>query len=322
MASESARARLGQIEADNMKAAFATEDSVCTLYQVSEEGQKRPYELPDSLAQRVEVMCFASDDGTRCFGLAPKGAAHSDTNIIYYHGGGFVMQIGEPHWSFAIAFAEALSCTVTVPIYPLAPTYTHEDTYRSLISSYKSVLVQDPKVLVVAGDSAGGNLALAAGQLALQQGLRQPDLIIVLSPLVDAAGELDGKDEIDRFDPMISTFGTERIMRDWAGDAVSRRVFPPCILQGPFEGLAPVLCFVGSREVLLPDSLELAKRIAQAGGSVDLEVRGGMWHTYPLMPETDEGKMAFERIVAAVRTAQATREGGVLPPCPSDGGSE
>lgn len=288
-----------------MKAAFATEESVAALYEASIEEQGSSYELPSFVEQDVEAERFDAPDGTPCYTLAPKDGAVGETHVLYYHGGGFVMQAGKPHWQFAAALAEELSCKVTVPLYPLAPVHTYEETYASLLSSYEAVAEQGPKTLVVAGDSAGGNLALAAGQLALVRGLRQPDLIVALSPLVDAAEEVPGKDAIDVYDPMISTFGTDYIMRDWAQDAVAAHAFPPCILHGPFEGLAPVLCIVGSREVLLPDSLELAKRIAQAGGHIDLEVRGGMWHTYPLMPETDEAKEAFRRIVGAVRAAES-----------------
>ena len=303
-ASKSAQRRLDQIERDDMKAAFASEESLAALYRISTQEQEQPYVLPDQVADHVAVERFEAEDGTTCFTLMPFEGASSQTHVLYLHGGGFVMQIGQPHWEFAIALVQALSCKVTVPLYPLAPSYTYEDTYRSLMSSYEAVLAGGEKTLVTIGDSAGGNLALAAAQLALQKGLRQPELIVTLSPLVDAADELSGKDEIDALDPMISTFGTSRIMQDWAPDAVANLQFPPCVLHGPLEGLAPVLCFVGSREVLLPDSLELAKRIAQAGGSIDLEVRGGLWHTYPLMPETDEAKEAFARIVESIRALE------------------
>lgn len=302
MFSESARRMLEQIEAADMKAAFATKESLDGLYQAALEGARHPFELPAFVQERAHVGRRTAADGTECFTLAPKAGPSNSLQVLYYHGGGFVMQIGEPHWSFALMLLERLGCTVTVPLYPLVPTCTYHEVFASGAASYELVVDAAEGGLVVMGDSAGGTLALAAGQQALIDGTRQPDLIVTLSPLTDVNSELPGKDELGVHDPIIAPYGMRQIAKDWLSDGEeSTGDFPPCILNGPFEGLAPVLDFVGSKETLLPDSLELARRIALVGGSIELIVKDGMWHTYPLMPQTDEAQEAVERIVTAVK---------------------
>lgn len=70
-------------------------------------------------------------------------------------------------------------CTVHLPEYPLAPTYTHKETYRAMMDSYRWTLEHcAPENLVLLGDSVGAHMVIAAAQHALQHGLPQPAQIV------------------------------------------------------------------------------------------------------------------------------------------------
>ena len=73
-----------------------------------------------------------------------------------------------------------IGCTVHLPEYPLAPTYTHKETYRAMMDSYRWTLEhRAPENLVLLGDSVGAHMVIAAAQHALQHGLPQPAQIVV-----------------------------------------------------------------------------------------------------------------------------------------------
>lgn len=188
--------------------------------------------------------------------------------------------------------------------YPLAPTHGHTETYTAMMDAYRWVFQQTaPENVIVAGDSVGAHMTIAAAQIALTEGLPQPALIITLSPWIDFGNMLPGKAERDAGDPIIGMVSLIEIPRVWCGDVAAEKVCPPNLQYGPFEGLAPIYAQVGSTEVLLVDALELKRLVEEAGGQIELEIGEGLWHTYALYPDMPEGAQAVEDIAIRIENA-------------------
>jgi len=287
------------------KKPFSEEEPFAALVKAMGEVQKERYEPPAFVGEAVSVEDRTIAPGARIFTLTPKdGVLCSDKHVLYYHGGAFLINIMDTQWTLAISLVERLGCTVHMLEYPLAPTCSHKETYRSMMDAYRWVLGQcEPGRMVLLGDSVGAHMVIAASQFALREGLPQPALIIALSPWIDFANELPGKAEREAGDPIIGMVSLYGIPAAWCPDIVNDKTCPPNLQYGPFAGMAPVYIQVGSTEVLCVDAVELKRLVEEAGGMVEMEVGEGLWHTYALYPDMPEGQQAVENIAARIAGA-------------------
>ncbi|MET4277368.1 MULTISPECIES: alpha/beta hydrolase fold domain-containing protein [unclassified Bradyrhizobium] len=160
------------------------------------------------------------------------------------------------------------------------------------------------KVTVV-GNSAGAGLALAACQWLRDRGYRQPNRMVLISPAADASVSRPEQVAIAARDPIQDIPGNLEAGRLYAGELdIGHRFVSP--LNGAFRALAPMTIFSGTRDLLFPDSVELADRATAAGVPVELHLLRDQPHNYALMP-TPEGRRARAIILRAV-----AQGGGVI----------
>lgn len=306
MISPEAQQALTDILARDMKALFRDEESYLDILEASKQrGGKDPD--PDyRWLEDLEAIKRCTPDGAEYWQLLPREmtVSISELNdvptIIYFHGGGFVLPAEEPQWRFAAALCKAARAQVLVPSYPLAPLATFRDTYSAALSVYQTVLSDrsDAHITLI-GDSAGGHLAVGLAQLVMQKTLPLPERVFALSPWIDLFDAIPYRVTLDANDPLISLNGLRHITSMWASKSngsANATEFPPDILKGPFCGLPPLHIYVGSREVLFPDSYLLAKKASEAGVSVTLRIATGLWHTYPLFPALPEAQQVLQEI--------------------------
>jgi acetyl esterase/lipase len=151
--------------------------------------------------------------------------------------------------------------------------------------------------VTVVGNSAGGGLSLAAAQWLRDEGHPQPTALVLICPGVD--GTLSQCTSADAArDVMQDVPGLIEAFRMYAGhlDVTHPFVSP---LNGNFEGLAPMLIFTGTHDLFHSDIVTLANKAARAGVAVEMHVRNGLPHNYPLLP-TPEGREARSIITRAV----------------------
>ena len=299
--SRSAEVMLESLLESKAKDAFGVPEVLDSIMDKTQKMEGLPVTYDGDVPRDVSTRSLVTDSGTQLFELMPSGSSDSDLTMVFYHGGGFIMEIAEPHWNFCFELVRTLRCRIIVAIYPLAPVHTYEDAYIACYDafSYASSLSDDSKLILI-GDSAGAHLAIAMAQIALNKGVRQPNLVIAISPWIDIADEVEGKDGIDPIDPMLAMSGLSKIAGIWAPYLRDARVFPPCILHGPLEGLAPMMIFSGTREVFHPEAKAFAEKAKQAGVDVELVIGEGLWHCWASMIEIDEGQRAIELMVERI----------------------
>jgi acetyl esterase/lipase len=251
-------------------------------------------EPPAALRERHEVSSRRVA-GFECYTVAPRGR-RAERAAVYLHGGAYIGEIAPQHWALVARLADA-GVRVEVPIYGLAPQHTHREAYPFVTAVYQDLLREvDASAVTLAGDSAGGGLALGLAQTLDAAGLPQPRRLVLLSPWLDLT--ISNPDIATVPDPWLNPVGLVEAGRAWAGgdDPTDPRLSP---LNGPLTGLAPMHVYVGTREIVLPDVRLLQERAAAQGASLETTVCAGAVHVYPLLP-APEGRAAARAIVAEI----------------------
>lgn len=219
-------------------------------------------------------------DGFPCYRVIPRTAPESGKVVIYLHGGSFFREISRWHWRFIDRLAAA-GHRVEVPIYPLAPRYTYRSARPYLLALYREVIAAvDPARVVLAGDSAGGTLALLLAQALPDAGLPAPARLILFAPCLDMRLCAPEIDRVQADDPWLARPGLLEAGRVWAGgDDLGLPELSP--INGSVDGLPQTDIFVGTHDILYPDAHAFA---ARAGGRISLIAEPGLFHVYPLVP--------------------------------------
>lgn len=234
--------------------------------------------------------------------IVRAGTAPAASVVLYLHGGAYCLGSPRTHRSLTSRLARLSGADVVVPDYRLAPEHPYPAALDDALSTYRWLLSRgyDPGRISLAGDSAGGGLALALALRLRELGLPQPARLLLLSPWVDLTFGGDSISLLRDRDPMLAIawirHGAELYRgRRPAGD-------PGCSpLLADLAGLPPMLIQVGSDEVLLDDACRLAQRVSSVGGAVELEIYQGMWHVF----QVHAGMLATADAALAVLVASA-----------------
>lgn len=239
-----------------------------------------------------------------------------DNALLYLHGGGFVAGGFHSHRALAARLGIASACSVLVPDYALAPEHPFPAALDDAGLAYAHLIDRGfaPQQIVLAGDSAGANLAVALLQRLVRNGAPRPAAALLISPWLDLA--LTGESYCSRrlLDPLDRETELKRLAGLYAPnvDLTCPEVSP---LFGEVCGLPPLIIQVGDHEVLLDDSTRFAARVRESGGQVELRVWPEMWHLWQLgapgLPEAisaiGEAGNALQNLLAA-----AARERGYV----------
>ncbi|MBY6188092.1 alpha/beta hydrolase [Marinobacter hydrocarbonoclasticus] len=225
------------------------------------------------------------------------GQRASERVILYFHGGGFCLRSPGVHGALLGRLAEATDSRGLMVDYRLAPEFPYPAAVNDCLSVYRALLEQGmvPGQLILAGDSAGGNLVLTTMMLAREQGLPQPAAGILLSPATDMALNGESAFLLREVDPFFD-LGSLLLMRNCYlnGHMPCDPLVSPC--YGELQDLAPMMIHVGALEMLQDDSVRLAAQVRRQGGVVDLTIWPGLSHVFPLFYQLPEAREAISRI--------------------------
>ncbi|RQS03386.1 steryl acetyl hydrolase [Burkholderia sp. Bp9002] len=212
--------------------------------------------------------------------VAPK-RGDSGGAILYLHGGAFCVGGPGTHRSVTTRLADESGLAVWAPDYRLAPEHPHPAALDDALAAYAALRAQGhaPARIVVAGDSAGGALALALAIALRERGEPAPAGLLLISPVTDAALGGDTLATRRDDDPMIRRGWLEQGLRWYHGTGAATARGP---LDIDLRGLPPMLIQAGDQEVLLSDSMRLADHALACGVPCRLEVHAARWHVFHL----------------------------------------
>jgi monoterpene epsilon-lactone hydrolase len=213
--------------------------------------------------------------------------------LLYFHGGAYCLGSWATHRGLITHLAVSADATVYAPNYRLAPEHPHPAALEDGVRAYRWLLDRGIEAtrIALAGDSAGGGLALATAIAIRDQGLPHPASIVLLSPWLDLRGDTPSMTANVKLDPMIRP--------SWSRQCASLYLDgrdpndPACSpLFARHEDLPPILIHVGTDELIIDDSTRLAERCREAGVDVTLRIFDRMWHEFQIhagvMKESDE----------------------------------
>jgi epsilon-lactone hydrolase len=247
------------------------------------------YPLPEGAICELAMLAGVPADK-----IVVRGAdAH--TALLYLHGGGYGIGSAQSHRHLVGQLCDGTGLVGYNVDYRLAPETPFPGAVDDALAAYRALLDLGfaPDKIIIAGDSAGGGLTMACALAIKGAGLPQPAGLFVMSPwanLTQIGSSYEAKADVD-------FIVTKAALDEWANlylrDADPKNPLASPVF-GELSGLAPLLIHVGSEEVLLSDSLELAHRAGLARADVTLIIAPDMPHVFHYMwANVDAGKRAI-----------------------------
>ncbi|RCU52868.1 MULTISPECIES: alpha/beta hydrolase [Corallincola] len=219
-----------------------------------------------------------------------------DGVILFFHGGGFCFKSPLVHNAVLARLSEQTGLRGMMVDYPLAPEHPFPCAQEACLAGYRWLLAHGVPAasIIMAGDSAGGNLVLSCLMKLKQDRQPLPAAAVLFSPSVDLAMTGESSFAKRNVDPFFA-LPTLLLMRN-----SYLNTHCPCDplvspLYGDLSGLPPMMIHVGSEEVLLDDSVRLAEKVKAAGGEVNLSIWEGMPHVFPIFHQLPEAQQAIQQ---------------------------
>jgi triacylglycerol lipase len=251
-------------------------------------GNSPPKLLPLLLGETVQHTTY---NGMQVVQITP---AHPSGNyVVAIHGGAFILPPSIFHWLDYTVMAYQTGATIEVPIYPLLQQGGTAGTVVPQMAGFinHEVSTLGASHVSVIGDSAGGNLALAATEYMVQQGETVPASMVLLSPWLDLTMSNPNIALVQ--DPLLPLGPAQVIGREWAGNLpVTDPMVSP--LKGSLTGLPPTYVYSGNLDILSPDVLVLQHEAAIAGAPFNFVLGNGEIHDWIIL--TPDGPQYWPQI--------------------------
>jgi acetyl esterase/lipase len=247
--------------------------------------------IESGVAGGIDGEWVRSRDPRRCADAA--GGA----TLLYLHGGGYCVGSPATHRGVASHLARATQLPVFVADYRLAPEHPFPAAVDDAVAACRSLSQTGP--VVIAGDSAGGGLALATALMLRHHRAGAARALVLFSPWVDLTISA-AADHAANGEAVLSASWLAACARHYlAGEDAGAPLASP--LHADLHGLPPTLIQAGADELLRGDALRLRDALAQAGVAVRCEIVPARWHAFQLhagmLPAADA---AIERAAAFV----------------------
>lgn len=242
----------------------------------------------------------------------------ASAHMLYLHGGGYMAMSPATHRSITGGFA-LRGFRVFAADYRLAPEHPFPAAVEDALAAWRGLRAAVEGPIVVAGDSAGGGLALALMLALRDAGETAPAGACLFSPWTDLAATGASLAFNKERDPLLLADGIAEIARLYHGETDPRAplVSP---LYGDFAGLPPLRFYAGAEEILLDDSRRAAERARAAGVQADLAVWRGVPHVWPLVGEfLPEARRALDEAAAFLHDATESAPRGARREAPLAG---
>src|SRR6267142_5099364 len=261
-----------------------------------------PYRVPSAV--EISPLRLGGVPGERVEGPSP-----GDAVLLYLHGGGYFACSAETHRPITVYFA-LHGFHVFAPDYRLAPENRFPAAVEDAVAFYRALLSAGyaPQKIVIAGESAGGGLALSLMLALRDAGVPLPAAAALFSPWTDLAATGDSIRRNNDRCAMFHGAGVAHSARYYLGDTDPRDPLASP-LYADLAGLPPLLIHVGADEVLLDDSTRVAERARAAGVSVELTVWPVIPHAWQLVPHLiPEARQSLRESTAFLRAQLAPAE--------------
>ncbi len=218
---------------------------------------------------------------------------------IYLHGGSYYCGSFKTHGGIAARISKFSEIPVLFPDYSLAPEKPFPAALEDVITIYRWLIEHKkikPDKVIIAGDSAGGGLALAVLIKLRDEKINLPAAAVCLSPWTDLALTGDSIKTKEKEELLLTETELEQTAKIYLRNTDSKNPLASPLYVN-MEGLPPILLQTGTEEILLDDTIRFAERAEKSGVKITSDIWSGMWHGFQLygnlMPES---KKAIKKI--------------------------
>ncbi|MEH3134061.1 MAG: alpha/beta hydrolase [Mycolicibacterium neoaurum] len=249
--------------------------------------------LPHCTAQLIRAAGVLPADGKRSV-------------ILYLHGGAFLTCGANTHGRMVTELSKFADSPVFVVNYRMIPKHSIASAIDDCYDAYKWLRLTgyDPANIVLAGDSAGGYLALALAQRLQAEGGEVPAAVVTMSPLFEINSDSRAQHPNSRSDAMFPPRAIEALgaIVEESAKRHGQEVYEP--LEHIEPGLPRTLIHVSGSEVLLNDARKAARILAESGVPVEVRIWPGQIHVFQLCsPIVGEATRSLRQIGEYIREA-------------------
>ncbi len=280
-------------------------------------AEKQAYisaQMNDFWQKKKPIEAFAVPEGWQWEKLNVDGARaelfkaeekQSDRVLLHLHGGGYVAGLNDFYRREALKDAQLAGAFAVYSVdYRLAPKYVYPAALEDAVKVYQGMLKQgiEPNNIIVLGDSAGGNLAVALSLYLKEHSLPQPAALVLQSPWADFEHKQGTSRYFNEDKDQVLGIGTP------LNGAVKKPLYAGdlplddprlSIINADLSSLPPMLIQAGGNDLFLTECQELAQKAAADGVNVTLSVYAGMPHDFAvLLPQMDDSLKSMQEIRA------------------------
>jgi acetyl esterase/lipase len=229
--------------------------------------------------------------------------SRSERVLLYLHGGSFAFRFPSAHAALAARMCRRLGTRALIPDYRLAPEHPFPAAPDDCETAYRWLLKSgvNSRNIVIAGDSAGGNLTLVTLQRARAAQLPLPACAVLLSPALDCTLSSPSMAAHEGRDPMLQ-LANLLVLRGYYVRSPHEYTNPEVSpLFADFRGFPPLFLQVGTRELLRDEATRAAEKAHAAGVDVELELWPGVAHVFQIADFLPESTHAIDNIGRFVR---------------------
>ena len=224
-----------------------------------------------------------------------ENISKTDKLLIYLHGGAFVSGPSQHHWDSIECISKKTNFNIWMCIYPKAPEYKIEQIsinidqiYQKALKNYKN------ENIILMGDSAGGTLAIALIQRLINDNLKLPSKLILISPVLDATFKNEKINEIDKKDKMLSKVGVLSAKSMCSKNLNDKRISP---INGEFKHFPRTYLYIAESDITFPDQLIFLSKLNIEKVDNQVIIGERMPHIWPLLPVMKEANIALHKII-------------------------
>ncbi len=237
--------------------------------------------------------------------ISPERLAHGQNSVsalkigdgergtlLYLHGGAYVFGSAYTHRKLVAKLAADSGLTAFSVNYRLAPEHPFPAAIDDAFTAYNALLGRgiSASTITLAGDSAGGGLALALLHRILAAGLPKPRNLVAFSPFTDQSLQSASLTDNAEFEVMLPATRMPEVRDMYLASDFKNPLASP--LFGNFTGAPPVFLSVGTKEILRDDTLAIAAKLRAQNTSVTVDIRENTPHVWPffhglLLPEAN-----------------------------------
>lgn len=231
--------------------------------------------------------------------------------LIFFHGGGFMLKASGAHYQLAKEYAAKMPCKVVYVDYRLAPKYPFpvpvEDcfaTYKWVLENTKNLGIKDDEIMI-AGDSAGGNLAIAVTLMARDRGVAMPSALMLIYPVTDRRMITESMKRYTDT-PVWDANLSKMMWNAYLGEQQPEHIeYASPIEASSFEKFPATYIEVAEFDALHDEGILLYERLKETGISVELHEVKGTCHGFEIAIESKITRECMERRICWLQSLRS-----------------